>query len=223
VVLRGPIVAPDAPAELVRLVFDEMLAMSDACKVLYLVVHPPRDGEWMSHELRQRRLRPSLYQIEYTATARIDLRLEPEELLSRMKRSTRRYLRSTHSPSVSLRRGNADDLPIFKHLKDAHSKRLGYAPRPGSYYDVLWESLERRGHVALFIAEHEGRPISALLAVPFGDTSYHMEGPWSGEHAEMRPNEMLEWFAFKWAKSEGYNYVDLMSDWVMRPICLHVP
>jgi peptidoglycan pentaglycine glycine transferase (the first glycine) len=110
---------------------------------------------------------------------------------------------------VAGRRGSEADLPIFNRLKDLHSARLGYARRSEAYYTELWKAFKVRGHVELFIAEYSGEPVSALLAITHGDTCGHMEWPWSGEHGDLKPNELLQWEVIKWAKSEGYR----VSDW----------
>jgi lipid II:glycine glycyltransferase (peptidoglycan interpeptide bridge formation enzyme) len=209
-VSRGPLVSEDRP-DLVGLVFDEVMATGRVSNVQYLVVHAPRGCDWMGHELMLRGLRPNVYEFDHTATICVDLRPDPDDILARMGRTTRRHLRAPNEVGVVVRRGSEADLPIFNRIKDAHAARLGYNRAAEGYYAQLWRALAPRGHVELFIAEYEGEPVSALLAIPFGDTSYHLEGPWSGKHPELRSNELLEWHAYKWAKAEGYRMADLVS------------
>ena len=38
-------------------------------------------------------------------------------------------------------------------------------------------------------------PVSAMLAIPFGDTVVYKRGAWTGEHGALRPNEALHWAA----------------------------
>jgi lipid II:glycine glycyltransferase (peptidoglycan interpeptide bridge formation enzyme) len=206
------VISDDRP-DLVGLVFDQMLALGRANKVRYLLVYAPYGGDWMGSELAQRGLRPSLDMIDsnYTATVRIDLQPELDELLARMSRTTRRHLRSADKHVVAVRRGSEADLPIFNRLKDAHATRLGYARRAESYYMELWHALAPRGHVELFIAEYDGKPVSAALSIPFGDTCYGLERPWSGEHGNLRSNELIEWENIRCARSEGYRFFDLMG------------
>jgi len=195
----------------VELVFDEMLALGKAYNVQYLVVHPPRGGDWMCAELARRGFRPSLQEIEYTATVCVDLEANADELLARMSRRCREHIKLAERRGVTVRRASEADLPIFNQLKDAHCARLGYSRRDERYYAELWAALAPRGHIELFLAEYDGVPISAEMAIVFGDTSYHHERLWSGQHGDLRPNEILEWYAFKWAKAEGYRWVDLVG------------
>jgi len=207
-VSRGPVVSQDRP-DLVKIVFDEMMALGRASKVRYLVVYAPRGGDWMSEELTRRGLRPTGQEFEYTATTCVDLRPDLDSILAGMKRKTRQHIRNaTKKQAVTIRQGSEADLPIFSQLKDAHAARLGYSRRSEGYYEGLWRALAPRGHVVLFIAEHDGEPLSAQLAIPFGDTCYHMERPWSGTHSKLDPNELLEWEVMRWAKAEGHETTD---------------
>jgi lipid II:glycine glycyltransferase (peptidoglycan interpeptide bridge formation enzyme) len=205
---RGPIVGDDPP-ELVALVLDEMLAMGASRDVAYLVVQPPPGAHWLCPEMTRRGFRYGAFDIDHTATMRLDLRQDVDDLFARMSSKRRQHVRSAEKQGVIVRQGSESDLPIFNRLKDAHSARLGYARRQGAYYEELWRALGPRGHIGLFIAEIEGEPVSALLVIPFGDICRHMERPWSGERSELRANELLEWEAIKWAKAQGYRSTDL--------------
>ncbi len=204
----GPIVPEDRP-DLAEFALDEMMAVGKGNKVRYLVANPPQGGDWTCNELVRRGFRPSPFQLESTATICIDLQPDLDGLLAKMTRTRRQNIRAAERRGVTVRRGSEADLPVFCHLKSAHAARLGYAPRGDGYYTELWRALAPRGHVELFIAEHGGEPVSALLVIPFADMCYHIERPWSGEHGDLRPNELLDWEAIRYAKSEGYRFTDL--------------
>jgi lipid II:glycine glycyltransferase (peptidoglycan interpeptide bridge formation enzyme) len=207
-VTRGPAVPADRP-DLLRPVVDEMLAMGKRDGVQYLVVQPPRGGEWMVGELRRQGFRHGAFDIDFTDTVRIDLAPDLEHIFGGMSRKCRQHVKAAERRGVTVRHGSREDLAVFDRLKDVQSARVGYARRDQAYYSALWEALSPRGHIELFISEYEGEPVSAQLAIPFGDTCHHMELPWSGEHGDLRPNELLEWEVVKWAKSAGYRFTDL--------------
>jgi len=207
-VCRGPVVRGDRP-NLVRLAFDGMMAMGRELDVQYLVVQPPRTGEWMCSKLSALGFRPGPFDIDVTATTRIDLSRGIDGLFAAASDSCREYVTLAQKSGITVRRGSITDLPIFNDLKDVHSARLGYTRRKPGYYEELWRSLADRGHIELFIAEREARPVSALLVVPFGGDCYHMERVWSGEHGDLGANELLEWEVVKWAKSQSYCFSDL--------------
>lgn len=207
-VCRGPVVAEDRQ-DLTRLVLDEMMAMGETRGVQYLVVQPPRGSDWMRVELGRIGFRYGAFDIDITATVRIDLQPDLAELRAGMSKKCREHVRLAERRGVTVRRGSESDLAIFNRLKDVQSARLGYARREDGYYNELWHALAPRGHIGLFIAEYEGEPVAAQLVIPFGDTCHHMERPWSGEHGKLKPNELLKWEVIKWAKSEGYRFADL--------------
>ena len=204
----GPVILEERP-HLAETVINEMIALAKAKGVRYLAVNPPPSGDPTRDVLVRLGFRPSPYQLEYTTTISIDLRPNLDEMLLKMRRITRRYLRSEDRHALTVRRGSAADLPTFHRLKDAHAARLGYHRRSQEYYSELWRAFAPHGHVELFLAEYGGEPVSAALVMPFGDTCYGMDQPWSGEHGDLRPNEVLEWHLCRWAKAEGYRYFDL--------------
>lgn len=210
-VYRGPVIRADCP-DVVRLVLDEMMAMGRSSNVQYLAVQPPRDGDAMQGELTRLGFRHGLLDVTYMyspAAVCVDLRADLDELLAEMSASRRRNVRLAEKGDAVVRRGSEADLPIFNRLKDAHSTRIGYPRREGAYYVELWRALTPRKHIELFIAEYEGEPVCASLVLAFGNTTHHIERPWSGEHAELRATELVEWEAFKWAKAEGYLFADV--------------
>lgn len=207
-VCRGPVVREDR-SDLTRLVFEELMAMGRDGGVQYLVVQPPRGCDWMRGELDRIGFRYGAFDIDITATVRIDLRPDFDELFAGLSKKCREHVKLAERRGVTVRRGSEADLPIFNHLKDIQSARLGYARRGEGYYRELWSALSPRGHIELFVAEYDGKPIAAQLAIPFGDTCHHMERPWSGEYGRLKPNELLKWEVIRWAKSEGYRFADL--------------
>lgn len=127
-VSRRPVV-PKEGADLVTLVFDEMMATGKANGAAYLGVHAPRGCDRMGNELMLRGLRPNVYEFDYTASVYVDLRPNLDEILARMRRTTGRHPRTPDKSGVTVRRGSEADLPIFNRLKDTHAARLGHALR----------------------------------------------------------------------------------------------
>jgi peptidoglycan pentaglycine glycine transferase (the first glycine) len=207
-VCRGPVVREDRP-DLARLVFDEVMATGRTSGVQYLVVQPPRGCDWMRAELTRLGFRYGAFDIDITATVRIDLGADLDDLFAGMSKKCREHVKLAERRGVTVRRGSETDLAIFNRLKDIQSARIGYRRRSADYYSELWRALAPRGHIGLFVAEYEGEPVSAQLVIPFGDTCHHMERPWSGQHGNVKPNELLKWEVIKWAKSEGYRFTDL--------------
>lgn len=207
-VTRGPVIPAGRP-DLAGVVYDELLGLGRARNVGYLVVQPPRGGHWMCTDLEDRGFRYGAFDIDHTSTVLIDLTPDLDEIFAKLSKPTRKHIKEGERYGIKVRRGTEADVAIFNELKDVHSARLGYPRREGDYYFEMWKALAPRGHVEVFVAEYDGEPVTAQLAIPFGDTYRHMERPWSGKYASKRPNELIKWEVIKWAKEQGYRYADL--------------
>jgi lipid II:glycine glycyltransferase (peptidoglycan interpeptide bridge formation enzyme) len=73
----------------------------------------------------------------------------------------------------------------------------------------MWDVLAPGGHVRLCLAEIDGTPVSAQVAVAFGDTVVNKLSVWSGEGGRDRPNEAVQWSTIRWAHTHGFQRYDL--------------
>jgi len=206
-VRRGPVVADDAP-QLAAMLVDAMLSMGAANNVGYLVVQTPSDCASVQDEMARRGFREGPFDIDLEATVRMS-DSEIDTMFAALSQKCRANVRAGLRQGVTVREGSEADLPIFNRLKDIQSARLGYDRRSDEYYAELWKALAPRGCIKLFITEYEGEPVTAQLAVAFGDTMHHIERPWSGEHGNAKPNEVTVWEVLRWAVAEGYRSSDL--------------
>src|SRR5947209_3590344 len=90
----------------------------------------------------------------------------------------------------------------------ATCKRYNFSTFSEEYYTGLWRILHPQGWLRLFVAEYAGEAVAVSLVIPFGNTVTDTIGAWSGRHAKAQPNELLEWTAIQWAKSQGHHYFD---------------
>lgn len=206
-VTRGPVLALD-DLRLAHQVIDELHTVAQAQGIRYLVVQPPCNGEALARELPGWGFQPSPIAVGTTATVVIDLSRDLEAILAQMKPRTRYNVRLGPRKGITVREGTESDLPTYYRLLVATSQRQNFAPYPEKYFAAMWRVFSPHGYVRLFLADHEGEPVSALLAIPFGDTLINKLAVWSGRHGDCRPNELLQWTAITWAKSHGYRYYD---------------
>jgi vancomycin resistance protein VanK len=107
-----------------------------------------------------------------------------------------------------VREGNAADLDVFYRLHIVTAHRQRFTPYPLKYFRKLWDVFEPHHHIGLFLAEHHGVPISALLIIPFGNTVIAKILGWSGEYSQLKPNDAVFWHAIRWSKLHGFQYFD---------------
>jgi len=195
---------PQLAAELLR----RIQKLAREYQVQYLTIQPPRGGEETAQQLSAAGFRLNRQMGTITSTLLIDLSLDREALLSQMQKSTRVTIRRGEARGIRVREGDAEDLGLFYHLLETAARRKGFPIFSEKYYRGLWEALAPAGFLKIFVAEFEGEAVTAMLAIPFGDTVYSHISAWSGLHAERKPNETLEWQAMMWAKEHGFRFYD---------------
>ena len=203
----GPLVVQD-DSELTQLVITQMHQVAKCYRVQYLLVQPPRTSEALAHELLCQGYRPSSRHAQATATALLDLTQDLDHILKEMRKSTRHNIRLSQRKGVTVREGNEGDLHTFYRLAVETCKRTHLATFSEEYFTCLWRFLHPHGYLRLFIAEYAGEAVAASLVIPFGNIVTDTIGGWSGRHGKAHPNELLEWTAITWAKSQGYNCFD---------------
>jgi lipid II:glycine glycyltransferase (peptidoglycan interpeptide bridge formation enzyme) len=202
---KGPLAAFDEPTS-VRLVFEGFRQIVRACRVRYLLVEPLCQS--IAQSMSDWGFQPNSMEVTSAATVRIDLSSDLDQLLAQMRAKTRYNLRLGLRKGVSVREGTQSDLGTFYQLLAATGQRQGFAIHPQEYFHQMWRILHAAGHIRLFIAEYAGEAVSALLAIPFGQTVSFWAGAWSGQHGQRHPNEVMHWAAIRWGKAAGYRYYD---------------
>lgn len=207
---EGPVVAGHF-GEVVDALLDGLLQLCRAERIRYLVVKPARVNADLVARLELRGFRDNARFTASTtsATVRVDLTPAPEQMLARMRKSTRGNIRRGLSRGLRSREGTAEDFDTFMRLEAMAAERKGFSTMTRARHKQLWKAFSEAGLARVFLVEDEdGEAVSAQLAVPFGATMYTMLMAWSGQHSSRKPNELLEWTAMMWAKERGYRYYD---------------
>lgn len=205
---RGPVLAEDDPV-LMGILLDTLRTLAREQRIHYVLVQPNHGHPRSAALFETRGFRPSVVQAAPMATVLIDLTRSSEELMARMKGKTRYNVRLGLRKGVTVRSGTEADLTTFHNLLVATGRRNTFPIHPLDYYVAVWRVFDPRGCIKLFVAELEGEPIAALLALTFGNTVTYWRGAWAGEHGALHPNEALHWNAILWAKQRGFRWYDL--------------
>ena len=205
-VSRGPLVA-DGDGATLDAMLDALQELVREERLLYFTLQPPPDSADITDALRERQFVPGCLDPAPRMTVRVDLSRSPEAILGAMRARSRTYIRQAQRRGVVIREGSEDELSIFCDLVEAVSRRKGYNPYPRHYYEQIWRSFP--GHAHVLLAEYEGNVLSGILLLAFGDTVSYKMGGWSGDHRNVRSNELLHWAGMQWARDRGYRYYDL--------------
>lgn len=203
--------APYAPVvgerhDLALLVVEQLCAVAKANRIKSLVVQPPTAA--LEAVLHERGFAPTQAKMLTGATLLLDLQLGQEELLATMKPKTRYNIRLAERRGVTVRLGGEADLPLVHRLLEHTAARQRFNVNSEAQLLQMAAALGPTGHFKTFIAEFEAEPISALVAIPFGDSVVYKRGGWSGQHGDKRPNEALHWHAIQWAQNNGFRHYD---------------
>ena len=181
--------------------------------IRYFALQTPQTSKRFDNILRKMAFKESETSLAPTATVIIDLRAREEELLSKMRKKTRQYIKKGYREGIQVREGRFEDISRFYGLLELSAQRIGFQPYSQSYYQTMWQAFKKREKVqkqiTLLLAELEGELITALLVIGFNQTAVTKTIGWSGLHASCRPNEAVYWAAVQWAKAQGYHFIDL--------------
>jgi hypothetical protein len=137
---------------------------------------------------------------------------DAEELRRGWKKSSNnlfRSIRKAEAVGVTVREGAGQaDLRTFYRLYLASMKRHRSLPRSWSQMKLDQRLLGPSGAFRLFIAEHEGQPVSAAIFHAFGHT---VDLLYAGSHSagrEVRADFAMYWHVIRWAVENGYRRFD---------------
>jgi lipid II:glycine glycyltransferase (peptidoglycan interpeptide bridge formation enzyme) len=212
----GPVLNEDR-ADFADIVVAHLKSLVSELGIIYLAVQPPAHHQAFASRLRSRGFIPCFVNLAPTASVVIDLSKDLDELLAKMRRTTRYNVRYGQRKGVRVREGTEQDLGTFHKLLLATAQRQGnFKTLDWEYLQELWRLFAPGGHLKMFLAEFEGQVLSAGLLMNYGDTAIYWKGCWSGEHSGKHPNEALQWAAIQWAKAQGYRYDDFGG--IPRPL-----
>jgi len=189
-------------------------------KIRYFAMQPPVMSAGLKNALLQVGFSQSDTNLAPSSTVILDLTQSEEDLLSKMRKKTRQYIKRGAREGLHVREAKQVDITAFYDLLSFSAKRIGFTPFAQNYYKTMWQSFKQSQipsvDSTIFLAElvnddqeANAKAISALLVIGFNDTVITKTIGWSGLHANCRPNEAVYWAAIKWAKNKGYRYCDL--------------
>jgi hypothetical protein len=221
---RGPLIA-DRHAAVVAELEKALRRWCRRERVRVLIVQPPEGDDIVVPQLVRSRWAPSPIPVAPRSTALIDLTPELSTIWERLGRSLRRHLRRAEHAGVRVRRGSSRDVALFHRLHATAGARLGYDAFSLAYFQHLYDTFAAVGKAEIFFTEHEGRTLTAVLCLVFGDRAVSTVMGWSGDGAHLCPNDVLFWHTIRWAKTRGLRQLELenLSDHVARGLAAGRP
>ena len=121
-----------------------------------------------------------------------------EEVMSGFHQKWRYNIRLAGKKGVEVKEGTREDLKDFHRIMIETGKRDGFITRPLEYFEKMYDNLAPN-HMKLLMAYYEGKPISGVIPIFYGNKTWYLYGASSNEHRNLMPNYLLQWEMIKMA------------------------
>lgn len=207
---KGPCFDPE-DGETLRALLRALKDLAHAEGALFLKVDPDLTAEHSQALaiLAEEGFQPSREQVQLRNTMIVDLRPSEKELVGHMNQSTRRNISLAQRNGVEVAQGGMEDLPLFYNLYRETAQRDGFILRSRGYYQHLWRIFLEGSMARAFFARWQGQVLAGCLVLHLGRKAWYLLGASSSQMRELRPNQLLQWEAMRWAKSVGAESYDM--------------
>ncbi len=170
----------------------------------------------MNYGTASRNLRKSPIDHFCSDTVFVSLLGSEDEVLGRMRQTTRNGVRRALKSGLDIRARSADWLPTWYELYAATADRKGFYREEFSYFDRLLRFAEEypsaaRPKLWILAAEKDGVPLAGSIVASQGRRGYYLFAGSSLEMRECMPNYGLQWEAMRLLRAASCDYYDLMG------------
>lgn len=140
---------------------------------------------------------------------RLDIKGKTEdEVFKNFHSKTRYNIRLATKKGVTVKEGNKEDLKDFHRIMVETGARDGFIIRPLEYFEKMYDELAPE-HMKVLMAYYEGKPISGVIPIIYGNKTWYLYGASSNEYRNVMPNYLLQWEMIKMAIARNQDMFDL--------------
>lgn len=140
---------------------------------------------------------------------RLDIKNKTEdEIFNDFHQKTRYNIRLATKKNVVIKEGQKEDLKDFHKIMEVTGKRDNFIIRSLGYFEKMYDELYPE-HMKLMMAYYEGKPISGIINIIYGNKVWYLYGASSNEYRNLMPNYLLQWEMIKYAiqnKKDMYDF-----------------
>ena len=132
-----------------------------------------------------------------------------DEIFAGFHSKTRYNVRLAIKKGVEIKEGTRENLKDFHKIMVETGARDGFIIRPLSYFEKMYDEMAPGGHMKLLMAYYQGKPISGVIPIFYGNKTWYLYGASSNEHRNLMPNYLLQWEMIKMAivrKDDIYDF-----------------
>lgn len=131
-----------------------------------------------------------------------------DEIFKNFHSKTRYNIRLATKKGVTIKDGTKEDLKDFHKIMVTTGIRDGFITRPLEYFERMYDCLGPE-HMKILMAYYDGKPISGVIPIMYGNKTWYLYGASSNEHRNLMPNYLLQWEMIKIAISRKSDIYDL--------------
>lgn len=140
---------------------------------------------------------------------RLDIKGKTEdEVFKNFHSKTRYNVRLATKKGVTVKEGTREDLKDFHKIMVETGARDGFIIRPLEYFEKMYDELAPN-HMKILMAYYEGKPISGVIPIMYGNKTWYLYGASSNEYRNVMPNYLLQWEMIKMAIERKDDIFDL--------------
>ena len=131
-----------------------------------------------------------------------------EDLMKGFAEKTRYNIRVAIKKGISVRYSRSiEDLKIFYNIYKITTIRDKIGCRPIEYFERMLNAFNEN-EFRVYIAEHEGIPLAAALALNYGGKMFYIYGASSNEKRNLMPTYLMQYEMIKWGLEEKCDTYD---------------
>lgn len=135
--------------------------------------------------------------------------LTPDELMAKMNRDTRYYLRYPEKKGVVCKNLGLAGLDDFYKIYSETGERQQFTIRPKEYFEKMLTALG--DNCRLYMCYYEDEPLCGGVAVQYAGTTSHVYGCSNEHHRNVRPTYLLQKYLMNWALEGGCHTYDMQG------------
>lgn len=207
---RGPVVDVDSE-ELYRALFEGARKVAKDHGAIFLKIDPDIEKESQDFEeiikrcgFRKNETGINFEGVQPNFVFRLDIRPSEIKLMENMHSKTRYNIRLAKRKGVSIREAKGkEDLKIFYDILLETAERDRFLIRSYEYFEWIWDYLVQNNYAQIFLAEYQGKVVSATLAPVLGEKAWYLYGASSNDFRNVMPNYLIQWAMIQWARKNN--------------------
>ena len=210
---HGPVLkTEDKKKEILKIFLEKLKKIGSSEKVSFIRMNPLWERNQENQEILKElgAKEAPIHANAYEATLKLDLNPSEEELLMRLRKTTRYLIRHTlKNQDVKIEKSEKlDDIKPYQELTAEVAKRQGFVPFSFEYTKKEFEFFSKDGRALWFFGKYKGELAAAALIIFWSGIGFYHQAASAAKYAKLSIPYLLLWEAIKEAKKRGCSLYD---------------